>query len=556
MSEILISEDDESSRSSKDSEDSCKTIIEIEESSERNGDREMGGSIRDVDGLSDDKTGLLTGLIKDIYRGDRAGCFLHSGVIRSNKGTRQEIKIIFNDIIGRGRNCYFKFIIKHADHYHILHDCKWSNGQCRCFGPRFIKFCTRRHSVPNSITTVSEADWENLFNYHFQCERELYYGKIGTSDGSELYDRLKSLQSRQYGEQDRSLTEARGFMETCGNTNQILWPESSRQDSNGDDSEFNSNTKEANNKGRKRKYDIRNQDQEAKDVAELFIDICASPITDGDRTTPWINSKYKFLNDIEYGVKKAKNYLHMKFSKMSLSDFVDFYEDREERNKFNLWSAHSKEVFDDIYFDKDTSLYKCLQLLIYQIKRSGLSSTYEIKDSEYWKYEVMSYLKDLFLFLDNKTGKQNTQYYVSSSCSGKTFFFDMIKDFLLLHGNMSNWNRNSQFPLQMCVDKKVIFWNEPNCEEAALEDLKKVLGGEYYAANIKNRMHTEIRRTPVIITGNQLIFPNKPEWTCRIKYFNWQTAPFLLDNGSKRLHPLTVLELIKMCENYFEEKII
>jgi len=118
---------------------------------------------------------------------------------------------------------------------------------------------------------------------------------------------------------------------------------------------------------------------------------------------------------------------------------------------------------------------------------------------------------------------------------------------------MTNWNRYERFPLQMLVDKRIGFWNEPNCEPSAFEDLKKVLGGEYYCANIKNKNHAEIQRTPIVITGNVDIFKNNLPLDHRINKFHWRNAPFLLENKSFKLHPMAFQDLMRMTENYYEE---
>lgn len=517
------------------------------------------GSLESDDGLSfesfDDFERWAIRRIKEVCNGERRNCILHSAIFRNDKGTPEEIETGIQDFIRRGKNCELKWLIRHANHYHVIHDCKWTNGQCRCFGQLFHKLSSKRGPTNITFGQIKEKDAKNLIEYHFQAGRQFHYLQFGDCGGSTLLDRLESIQFNEYPELEREDRGHFGMVAQCGIQSKIFWGTSEQQTSVQYNSEHDSSDEGLHGQKKRRKFDHRRaQDQEAEEISKFMISICASPITDADRTTPWIDSKYRFINDIEYSVKKAKNFLHMKFSKMSLKEFKNFYQERLDNDQPCLWSAPNINEFDNMYFDLDTSVYKALQLLIFQYH--GSTANYEIPDNDLWKNTVFTYIKELILFLDKKSGKNNCQYYISPSCSGKTFFFDMIKDYLLLHGNMSNWNRNSQFPLQMCVDKKIIFWNEPNCEEAALEDLKKVLGGEYYAANIKNRMHTEIRRTPVIITANHRIFPNKPEWECRISYHTWDHAPFLLDNGSKRLHPMAFSKLINLCENYFEEELI
>lgn len=555
--------DIERRRSTSSSGGAIEIAIETEGMS---GGEQCNSILGDSEGLlrrsEDTRSGFLTREIRKITQTDRRNCIYHSGVIGFDGGNCEEIQAAIADVITRGKNCFFKFVIKHAGHYHVIHDCKWSNGQCRCFGPLFNKLHSKRHTATNGITELSETSWQNIIKYHFQYGRILQYGKIGTCDGSELYDRLQGLQSNEDKEQNGNTYETGGVVETCGGANEIIWQSTGGQtDIRSYTEHYTDGTAQNKTKSRKRKYGetepCRAKDEEAEKIAKLIERICASPITDAERTTPWIESKYKMLNDQDYEVKKAKNFIHMKFSKFTIKDFIDFYDEREEADIPCHWAANSVSDIDNIYFDLDTSIYKCIQLLIWQTYPSGLDKNFDIKsDDKTWKIHVFQYVKDLINFLDKKSGKNNGQYYVSPSCSGKSFFFDMIRDFFLLHGNMSNWNRANQFPLQMCIDKKVIFWNEPNCEPAAHEDLKKLFGGEPLSANIKNRMHVEIRRTPVITTANSLIFDRTPEWNCRLKYYTWQTAPFLLDNGSYRLHPLTFKQLVSMCENYYEETLI
>lgn len=501
---------------------------------------------------------LRSGLQK-VSGGPRGGYQLMSGVIGDQPEPNTDVETAIEQFIKGGRNVEIKILVKHSGHYHIIHECPKSNGTCRCFGPTFTRLHTTRNSRTNVLKTIGEAELENLLQYHLQSDRCAIYLQIGAGTGPRLLGRYKDLGFYKIGKVSGSAVQGSpGYVAICRSENEVLWENAKRPAPLSTTSECGDYVEEFDRPQEKKRRGIRlnREEEECEEALKLFINICASPLTDGDRTKPWTDSNFKFKNDLHFKIKNTKNLLSVQFSNKSLRDYKTFY---ANRTCHPLWGAKSLEDFDNVYFDKDTSVYKALQLLIHQTTSGALLSNNEIDDNNdiKWKANVFNYLRDLILFLDKKTGKQNTQYYISPSCSGKTFFFDMIRDYLLLHGNMTNWNRSCQFPFQMCVDKRIIFWNEPNIEQAMLEDFKKVAGGEYYSANIKNKSHTEIKRTPLIMTGNPpYILPQKAEWTCRVKNYSWSHAPFLIDNGSKRLHPLAFSVLIDMCENYFEEELI
>lgn len=486
---------------------------------------------------------IVSGARRMAERSQRLSVY-HSGVFRCESDPINHTRV--KNIIERGKNSWFKFLIKHGDHFHVIHDCLFSNGQCRCFGV----ILERRTTSKTSINELSEGDWRNIFDYHLASGRYLHYGKIGEAYQWNVplgYEIIRP-------QEDSSGTYwDKGNVEICRNEHQILWQPGDglrdiqlESDVGESSSEVYRTAEQSQTKGRGRKRQFANQ--EAEEIQQKLEEICASPITDGDRSKYWIFSDFKYLTDYRLAVKLAKNVLKVKISNFCLKDFELFY-----INKNPIWSSYSLESFSDYYFDLDTSIYKAVQLLIYQFCPQYLNEEFEIMDTDLYKPFICNYLRNLFSLIDKKSGKVNSHYYISPPCSGKTFFFDAFRDYFLNTGNMSNFNRNSQFPLQMCVDVRIIFWNEPNAEPAAMEDLKKILGGEFYSANRKNRDHCEIKRTPVIITANNRILPDNDAFRSRVIYYEWKTAPFLKDNKNKRLHPFTVKKLVELTENFYEE---
>lgn len=554
---LQINQEDGSHCNEETSSNIGQINMENRELGETNGGQSIDGDLGHLERLQDNERESIRTLRGTIIKRGRGDCILHSSAIRITEEGDLTVEGAINAIIERGKNCQLKLIVRHSDHYHVIHDCKSSNGSCRCFGLLFSKLYSTRSGKRNTIIATTEEEFENLFLYHLQEGRKTIFYKFGEQSGKgELPSGFETIQLRRYSQPRRILPETRGTMETCSSENEILWGDTSGQMYSPSCSNRNNNNSQHNKKeswiSRNRRSTTREKDQEAEKITALMIKLCTSPIENCFQNKAWTDTDYKFMDTSDNSIRKALNYVNRMFYNMSLKEIFDFYESREETP---LWQAHSIDTFNETYFDLNTSIYKCVQLILFQ-EGFQLAEDYEIPENDNWKPILYEFLKDLIYFLDKRTGKQNCYYFISPSCSGKSFFWDMICDYMLLSGNMTNWNRNCQFPLQNCVDKKIILWNEPNCEDSALESLKKITGGEPYSANIKNKQHQLIKRTPIVVTANHIIFPNIPEFTSRVRYFYWKTAPFLLSNKSYRLHPMTFHELIKKTMNYYQEDIL
>lgn len=64
---------------------------------------------------------------------------------------------------------------------------------------------------------------------------------------------------------------------------------------------------------------------------------------------------------------------------------------------------------------------------------------------------------------------------VSPPSAGKNFFFDPVLSFYINRGTIRNFNRYTSFPLQDTVGRRILVWNEPNCESSAFDTVKKFL---------------------------------------------------------------------------------
>lgn len=458
-------------------------------------------------------------------------------------------------IKARATTVLFKWFTIHDDHYHIVHDCTYSNGSCRCFNK--FQFTGRvRHTVETQLLTLE--DFELIVKYHFDGERGVEILEVGGIDISGLFDRPKSVQLKFNSTGETAYT---GDVEVCTQESEILWNKSSgrgnQQPGGENDNQYDQNGPETSGKSRKRRstndqFSNQEKKNEQEKLEEMILSICKVPLHDFVTTDKFINSHWRFVNNLSTTFKNAISTVKLKFYQMRLSNYRVFYEGISE---MPYWDTSNRNEFDEKYMSIEVSKRYLLKLLIAQYHSESINlQTGKVLDND-WKSAVYAYVKDLIMLLDKKRHKLNTDVYISPPNAGKTLFCDLLRDYFVNCGQMAHWNRNSSFPLQTCGFTRIIFWNEPNYESSVERNLLKLLGGDSYNAAIKNQMDVNISKTPFIVTANNDPFPRKPEFEYRCKYHYWKSVPFLIQVNGKKFHPLSFQYLIDECENYYEEDI-
>lgn len=147
-----------------------------------------------------------------------------------------------------------------------------------------------------------------------------------------------------------------------------------------------------------------------------------------------------------------------------------------------IYSARWNRI-DDYYYDIPTSVDILEKIVFYQ-NHEDETSTY-------------IFLKDLFEILDMRIPKCNCMVILSPPNAGKNFFFDCVINSMINFGQMGSFNKYSGFPIQECVNRRVILWNEPNFEPAAEETLKCLFGGDACNAKVKYQGDVVINKTPI-----------------------------------------------------------
>lgn len=253
-----------------------------------------------------------------------------------------------------------------------------------------------------------------------------------------------------------------------------------------------------------------------------------SPITQICDTKEWLLDDD--LKLVRADSKVFKDVIDM-FSKRlciyNLKDYVVFYNDKECYPYFSCGYT----PFNIHYYDLVTSLDVIEKLLYFQFDEDEL--------------QVVNFLRTLYDVIERRVPKLNSILILGPSNCGKSYFVDMICNYLLNVGRMGTLNKYNQFGLADCSGKRIIVWDEPNYESARIEDLKKILGGGEHKVNTKFKNDQAVYRTPVIITtNNHISIITNPSFNDRMRHYIWRPFNFLKD-CTKLPNPLCTMEMFK-----------
>ena len=121
-----------------------------------------------------------------------------------------------------------------------------------------------------------------------------------------------------------------------------------------------------------------------------------------------------------------------------------------------------------------------------------------------WNNKASTWFCNLLKMHFNKElGKRNTLCFRGVANAGKSQLMATYVQWMVgnHYGKPSN-NKNSSFPFDNCVNKRLILWEEPLVVPENIEDVKLLMGGEELRADIKFDSMMNVGRTPLIITTN------------------------------------------------------
>nr|QTE04061.1 MAG: nonstructural protein 1 [Turdus pallidus parvoviridae sp.] len=111
----------------------------------------------------------------------------------------------------------------------------------------------------------------------------------------------------------------------------------------------------------------------------------------------------------------------------------------------------------------------------------------------------------LMKVMNGDTSKKNCMWIWGPSNTGKSTVAAAFIDYFFptCVGKPDNNDRTS-FPFNACVNKRVIFWEEPTIHPQNVEDVKCLMSGTTFSTDIKYQSAVEIHKTPVLVTCNKV----------------------------------------------------
>lgn len=268
------------------------------------------------------------------------------------------------------------------------------------------------------------------------------------------------------------------------------------------------------------------KDNKTQKIVQFFQNFPVCPLLSACKTVQWLDDKELCRigrNDTDFIA--AIDIFQRQICNKSINELIEFY-------------LHCQPLFDctfghvyDFYYSLEESTSKLQELLLFQ--------------NNFQAHFVKDFLLVVYNILDRRDEKKNCLQIKGPSNGGKTLFAKICASLCLVKGQIANFNKYCQFPLQDCVDKRILIWDEPNCEPAAFDTCKMLFVGDPTMANIKYQSHVQIDKTPIIITTNADVFPNNEVFNNRMYKYTWQTA-LILKNFKKHIHPLAFYELWKV----------
>lgn len=425
------------------------------------------------------------------------------------------------------------------NHLHVVHDCSWNAGTCRCNAFRGLRFIRRRRAKwtgelhrgkkqyifsilsPHVFAfccklkymLVFTDDIRDLGIYMFLQPRFcLHYFCAGTRREVPRPDEIDSHDGSEEGPQRSTVDEndeicaIRRISFDDGKKPTASEPSKKRERRSSKSPQFKKNNK-------------------TQKIVQFFQNFPVCPLLSACKTVQWLDDNELCRigrNDAEFIA--AIDIFQRQICNKSINELIEFYLHCQP-----LFDCTSGHVYD-FYYSIEESTAKLQELLMFQ--------------SNYHSNLVEEFLLVVYNVLDRREEKKNCLQIKGPSNGGKTLFSKICASLCLVKGQIANFNKYCQFPLQDCVDKRILIWDEPNCEPAAFDTCKMLFAGDPTMANIKYQSHVQIDKTPIIITTNTDVFPNNEVFNNRMYKYTWQTALFLKD-FKKHLHPLALYELWK-----------
>lgn len=412
-------------------------------------------------------------------------------------------------------------------HVHIYHTCRFNGSYCRCRFLRGLRLKRRHGRRPIRSSDVNEKHCNLWLQYFLRAPRRFLHLAIGEVDAlSEIHQIGDLRRSEEVQEESSDAEMEDGLFPRVDARRKPLSNRGKQEDERGsEDSEAtNASTSSIIPGGSFRASGALKQRIAAhRKLVRAIEDFVCVPFYSTCELSQWLqNPELSFFDKADPDYKRAVSTVSRKIQHLNCHQIMTLVT-RVTANP--VWYART----DSHYLPPDVSLTMCIRLL----------------EEQYGQDSIGEFLQRLMHICEKVEPKRNTMLILGPPNCGKTWFFDMVCAFYLNVGHIANFVRGEHFPLNDCIGRRILMWNEPSIMPSAFDTVKMITGGDPCPANVKYQGHSVISRTPLIMTGNNRVFPDTEVWTSRVYTEHWHQAPFLKDVRGYPV-PTTLYKLFKL----------
>jgi hypothetical protein len=178
------------------------------------------------------------------------------------------------------------------------------------------------------------------------------------------------------------------------------------------------------------------------------------------------------------------------------------------------YSQILRAALDEIHLVSEiTTVYEELMKLREQKFEKGYMTVEETEELlNRWCNEqgipVGAFLFDAWTILGQKLPKKNCLYLQGASNAGKSFWIDAMIGWC---DSVGNQIESDQFMYQELINKKVAVLNEIHLNPVTVETFKNIAEGRETGINVKNKAQQTLKRLPIMLTSNTLIWTGIPQ---------------------------------------------
>lgn len=374
-------------------------------------------------------------------------------------------------------------------HLHIVHDCAYALGTCRCV----VLGCLRRFRRPfkrvdGRVRFGNERYATALVEYCVVGERRrLHYLHLGQPDfpSRVLLLRAFDLCSVRGDERHAEVGQA-AVHDSSENYQEGLCVDQAGEGGSESSSPDAAGSSQRGSAHRENRETVEKQMRLSQYLVNMFKKLIPVPLSNIVLMREFtIQPRLKLVNRTNRVFNEIIASMEREIHSLSLNDLIDWIEAPTATPKFK--AVNSVETY---YGSTDANISLVIDLLLFQY-----GSVEAARD----------FMETVIEVIDRRLPKRNTLLIQGPTNSGKSLFVDALASLCISVGTLRTLNKRSgSFPTQDCIDKRVIVWEEPNYDPKEYgEFLKQLLGGGNINSAVKYARDCSVCRTPVLITTNQ-----------------------------------------------------